>query len=148
MYRVHQRVVHLLLRFLKYSLKMRLTQNAILFINSLFIHFVLITIFSLSWYYLYFLALLISLYSLKNLSSHLEYKIFFPFLFLLFIVINLDIYHEYIFELSLYLNIEHWSIYINSEVMYILTLLHLIVLINLKRFEKIWAIIDEKLFRI
>ncbi len=136
-----------MLIFLKYSHKMRFIKNIIFFINSLVAHFLLISIFCLSWYYLYFLALLISLYFLKNISLNIEYKTFIFLLLLTLILINLDIYHEYIFELSLYLNIEHWSIYINSEVMYVLTLLHLVVLINLKRFEKFWAIIDKILFR-
>jgi len=63
-------------------------------------------------------------------------------------IVNIEIYDEYLFELYLYLDALDKRIYINSEVMYILVVLHLIVLINLKKFENFWAIIDKKLFRI
>ncbi|MFT7003825.1 MAG: hypothetical protein ACJAWW_001177 [Sulfurimonas sp.] len=62
-------------------------------------------------------------------------------------LINTDIYAEYSFELYLYLDALSWSLHINVAVMYALLIVHMLVLINLKQFEKFWAIIDKNLFR-
>jgi hypothetical protein len=64
------------------------------------------------------------------------------------ILINLNIYNEYLFELYLELDAVDKNIYISKEVMYSLITLHTIVLINLKKFESFWVIMDKKLFRI
>lgn len=69
---------------------------------------------------------------------------------LIFVIvsINSEIYDEYLFEIYLYFDAIKDSIFVNNEVKYVLTALHLIVLINLKKFENFWAIIDKKVFRI
>jgi len=61
--------------------------------------------------------------------------------------INQNFYEEIIFELYLYLNIIETIPYIDMEVMYILTVFHLIILSNLKIIENFWDIIDKKLSR-
>jgi hypothetical protein len=59
----------------------------------------------------------------------------------------MNIYDEYMFELYLYFDALDKNIYVNSEVMYVLIALHVIVLINLKKFESFWVIMDKKIFR-
>jgi hypothetical protein len=56
-------------------------------------------------------------------------------------------YEEFMFELYLSLNILDKITYINSEIMYVLTALHIVLLSNLKKFDSFWDIIDEKLLR-
>ncbi|WP_373034894.1 hypothetical protein [Sulfurimonas sp.] len=59
----------------------------------------------------------------------------------------MNIYDEYLFELYLYFDALDKNIHVNSEVMYGLIALHMIVLINLKKFESFWVIMDKKIFR-
>jgi len=64
------------------------------------------------------------------------------------IIINLNIYDELTFELFLYFNVLDRLIYVNSEIMYVLSAIHILVFLNLKKFENIWAIIEQNLSRI
>ena len=121
-------------------------KNSTFFISLLIFHNTLLYFFSSSLYFLYFISLLLFTFLLCRYYKF-SYKKVFLFSAVIIAVINLNIYEEYVFELLFYTGIE-LSFYINSEVMYSLTLLHLIVLGNLKKFESFWAIIDEKLFRI
>jgi hypothetical protein len=73
--------------------------------------------------------------------------IFFLHAAMVLAVINLEIYDELLFELYLWLNILDRVPHINSEIIYALTTVHILFLINLKRFENFWAIIDKKLSR-
>ncbi len=59
--------------------------------------------------------------------------------------INMNIYEEYLFEIYLWLDILSRDIYVDSEVSYILMVFHLIILLNLKKFDSFWDIIDKKL---
>jgi len=125
---------------------MKLLHNSMFFIGALFLHFGLLCLFASAFYFIYFLSLFISLYLLRRYYSYFSSVVFFIFFVLILSLINLDIYDEYIFEVFLWFDIVNKTIYINSEVMYILIILHLLLLINLKRFENFWAIIDKKLF--
>ena len=122
--------------------------NLIFFIYALTLNFVLIYLFALDFYLLYFICFFAFSYLLYKYYNHYAPIPFFLFLTIVVAIINLDIYSEVLFEIFLYLNIVDKSLYVNSEVMYILIALHLLVLINLKKFESFWDIIDKKLFRI
>ena len=119
-------------------------KNIIFFLIALIFNFILLYLFFLDFYVLYFIFLVIFAFSIfKN-----YYYSFFTFSLLsvmVVFIINLKIYDEAIFELLLYLNLLEDSIYVNSEVMYVLILLHYFFLLNLKKFEKFWDIIDSKL---
>ena len=121
-------------------------KNSAFFISLLISHNILLNLFSASFYFSYFISLVCFTFLLCR-HYEFSYKKVFLFSALMIGIINLNIYEEYVFELLLYTQTE-LSFYINSEVMYSLTLLHLIVLGNLKKFESFWTIIDEKLFRI
>ena len=108
----------------------------------------LLHLFALGFYTIYFIVLVSSAYLLHRYYFYFSYIVFFLLFFLAVILINLNIYDEYLFELYLYFDVVDKNIYINKQVMYALIALHLIVLINLKKFENFWDIIDKKLFRI
>ena len=126
---------------------MKLFKNIQFFICLLFLHVELLAVFFFNFYTLYFLNLFIAMYMLKSKYSDFSLKIFFLFASMVLLLINLEIYEDVIFELYLWLNILDEVPYINDEVMYALTFVHILLFINLKKFENIWAIIDEKLFR-
>jgi len=126
---------------------MRFFINSLGFIFLLMLHVELLVVFSLSYYTLYFFNLLVILYLLHfNFSNYLS-NVFFLHVAISLVIINLNIYDEMIFETTLYLNLLESIPYINSEVMYVLSLVHILLFINLKRFENIWAIIDKKFIR-
>ncbi len=125
---------------------MKLRENFLFFIATLILHLGLVSLFALGFYILYFPSLIITLYLLHRYYSYFSLVAFFLYLVIAFAVINLEFYDEYIFELLLYIDAIDRNIYINSEVMYALITLHILLLINLKKFEKFWAIIDKKLF--
>ena len=124
---------------------MKFIKNSIFFIYLLVLHAELISVFSISFYTLYFLNLFIIMYILKDQFSDFPLVIFFLHVSVVLLLINLEIYEEGVFELFLWLNILDRVPNINSEIMYTLTVVHILVLINLKKFESFWVIIDEKL---
>lgn len=87
------------------------------------------------------------MYLLHRKFSDFSFMIFFLHVAMFLAVINLEIYDELLFELYLWLDILDKVPHVNSEVIYALTAVHILLLINLKRFENFWAIIDEKLSR-
>jgi len=87
------------------------------------------------------------MYILKDQFGGFSLAIFFLHAGIVLLLINLEIYEDAIFELFFWLNILDRIPYINGEIMYTLTVVHIILLINLKQFENFWAIIDKKLFR-
>jgi len=92
----------------------------------------------------YFLALFLVLYYLyKNYAF--SYIVFLVYSSLVIVVMSLDIYDKYLFEFYLYTDLISKTTYLDSEIMYILTIVHLIFLINLKKFENFWDIMDKKL---
>jgi hypothetical protein len=127
---------------------MKLTQNIIYFLAALFLHILLLYLFVSSMFSVYFFTLLGASYLLHRYYKYFSYKFFFSLSFLVISLINLDVCDECVFEIYLYFDAVDKRIFINSEVMYVLSALHLIVLINLKKFENFWAIIDKNLFRI
>ena len=62
------------------------------------------------------------------------------------ILINLNIYNEVMFEIFLFFNIVDKILYIDNEVMYVLSIFHLLVFINLKRLGEILGYNKVKLF--
>ncbi len=127
---------------------MKLIYSFTFFVGALILHIGLLYLFAYGFYLLYFLNLFVDAYLLYRYYNHFSIMLFFIFLALVFSIINIDIYDEYVFEFFLYLDAVDRSIYINSEVMYVLVVLHLLLLANLKKFENFWAIIDKKLFGI
>jgi hypothetical protein len=127
---------------------MKLRQNVLYFILALFLHLVLLYLFVLGLYFIYFLALFSVAFLLYKYYTFFSYKVFLPLLFFIIILVNLNIYDEYLFELYLYFDAVDKNLHIQREVMYGLTTLHLLFLTNLKKFDNFWVIIDKKLFRI
>ena len=126
---------------------MKLVQNFLFFVSALILHLGLLHLFVLSFYTLYFVGLFASSYLLHGYNRYFSYIVFSIFLILILGLINLDIYDEYIFEVFLWFDVLDWNVEINSEVMYILMALHLLLLLNLKKFENFWDIIDKKICR-
>lgn len=126
---------------------MGLIEKVLFFTVVLTLHIILLYLFALSFYTIYFIVLFCASYLIYKYYNHFSYKIFFIFSALLIALINMNIYDEYLFELYLYFDALDKNIYVNSEVMYGLIALHMIVLINLKKFESFWVIMDKKIFR-
>lgn len=126
---------------------MKFTQSFVFFIFACVLNFILIYLFALNLYIFYFLALVFFMNILYRYYRFFSHVVFFSFFLLIIIVTNLDAYAEYSFEFLLFFNLLDHNIYINSAVMYILTVVHLVLLSNLKKFEFFWDIIDKKLFR-
>jgi len=125
-----------------------LAQNLIYFLILIVLHLLLLHLFILGYYLLYFVVLFFISYGVYRYFKNISYLVFFSLLAIALFFINTQIYEEMIFESYLYFNATHLRIYISSEVLYALLLLHIIVFTNLKKFEKIWAIINKKIFRI
>ena len=124
---------------------MRIIKKVFFSLFLIAINFGLIASFSLSFYLLYFLCLFFSLYLVHRYQKYFSNKIFLILCFFTFIIVNLIFIEEFYFEILLYMNLYEEKIHINSEVMYLLNTLHLSLLINLKKFDKFWVIIDKKL---
>ena len=112
---------------------MNFIRNILIFILLLALHVELLLIFSSSLYLLYFINLVFVIYLLNRYIKNYPVRILALHVALVFIIINLDIYDKYIFELSLHFNLLGKIIYTNREVMYVLFVVHLLVFINLKR---------------
>ena len=109
------------------------------------IHLFLLSLFSLQYYIIYFLFLIVFSYLISKYYSFVNKKLIFITSLLLIFIINTPIYNELYVEIIVYFDIYAKLIYINSSVMYILGVLHLIVLLNLKKIDTFWDIIDKKL---
>ena len=127
---------------------MKFLYDSLIFIVLIVIHVELLLTFSSGYYLLYFLNLFIVSYILsrKYVLNNIYY--FLLHVAMVLIIINLNIYDELTFELFLYFNVLDRLIYVNSEIMYVLSAIHILVFLNLKKFENIWAIIEQNLSRI
>lgn len=126
---------------------MRLRRKVLFFTALLIFHIILLYLFVLGFYAVYFIALFCASYLVYKYYDYFSYTLFFSLSTFVIVLINMNIYDEYLFELYLYFDALDKNIYVNSEVMYGLIALHMIVLINLKKFESFWVIIDKKIFR-
>ncbi len=126
---------------------MNFLKNSFFLLSLLILHIWLIYLFSMSYYILYFLNLIIILYILEKKSNYLANKIIYIFLLIAFLLTNLEIYDEIIFELFLWFNMIDKIPYIDNTVVYSLVIIHIVLFMNLKKFESFWDIIDKKLFR-
>ena len=125
---------------------MLLKNNLLFFLGTLFFHIILLMLFSIKLYLLYFIVLVISSYITMKKYNYFSKIIFLLLLSLILVLVNTDIYNTVVFDIYLNLNLFTKIVIINREVMYALTILHLLLLLNLKRFEFFWDIIDKKLF--
>jgi len=107
--------------------------NTFIFIILLSLHVELLLIFMSSLYLLYFINLLFALYILNYYVQKYSIIILFLYVAIVLIFVNLNIYTEFVFEIFLSFNIVDKKIYIDNEVMYALSAIHLFVFINLKR---------------
>jgi len=112
---------------------MNFIRNTLLFLILLALHVELLLVFSSSLYFLYFINMLFVLYLLNRYIKNYPLLTLALHVGLVLIIVNLDIYNEYIFEILLYFDFLGKFIHINSEVMYALSIVHLLVFINLKR---------------
>jgi hypothetical protein len=107
-----------------------------MFLISIFlIHLFLLSLFSLKYYLVYFFFIIIFSYLLSKYHSLINKKLIFITSILLIFITNTAIYNELYLETIVYFDIFTYLIYINSEVMYGLSILHLIVLLNLKKID-------------
>jgi len=127
---------------------MKFLYDSLIFIVLIVIHVELLLTFSSGYYLLYFLNLFIVSYILsrKYVLNNIYY--FLLHVAMVLTIINLNIYDELTFELFLYFNVLDRLVYVNSETMYVLSAIHILVFLNLKKFENIWAIIEQNLSRI
>lgn len=124
---------------------MPLLKSTIFFVIALVFHFALLCLFSLDLYVLYFFSLVIFTYLLYKKYQYFSFLLVSLFSILVIILINIELYKTLTFEFFLYYDFTKESIYINSEVMYVLILFHYLFLVNLKKFENFWDIIDSRL---
>lgn len=124
-----------------------LAQNLLYFLALFILHLIMLHLFVLEYFTLYFVLAILIFYGIYKFIKHISYVIFFSLLLVVIAIINTQIYEEIVFEAYLHFNATHLRAYVSSEVFYALLTIHIIVLINLKKFEKIWAIMDKKLFR-
>lgn len=124
---------------------MRFFKNLVFYVFTLFMHFLLLYLFANTYYLLYFILIFLSSYILHTYYRYFNSFIFLASLFLIVLLVNLDSYDEFIFDFFLKFNLLSRTTYLNNELIYILTTLHTIILLNLKKFESFWDIIDEKL---
>ena len=118
--------------------------KSLFFLVASMSNLVLLFLFCSNYFVMYFLALFLVLYYLyKNYAF--SYISFLVYSSLVIVVMNLDIYDKYLFEFYLHTDLISKTTYLDSEIMYILTIVHLIFLINLKKFENFWDIMDKKL---
>lgn len=127
---------------------MKILKNSIFFLCALVLHVELLFVFSSTLYLLYFINLFIAMYILHKVYIGFSSIIFLLYSSLFIVLINLHVYEEYIFEFYLFIDVITQVPFINSEVMYALIAVHLLLLFNLKKFDSFWVIIDKKLFRI
>jgi len=118
-------------------------KSVIFFIALITVHLELLFIFVSKLYALYFILLLITGYLFLKKYNYFSYKIFFLGLFVLVTLSSKAYFGDIIFDLSLYLNILNSLPYVNDEVMYILSVIHILILMNLKKIENFWDIIDK-----
>ncbi|EQB39970.1 hypothetical protein M947_02815 [Sulfurimonas hongkongensis] len=130
------------LKFMK-----NLVQNFIYFFILVALHMLLLHLFVLGYYPLYFVLLFFISYGIYRYFKNISYLTLLTLLTVVLFFINTQIYEEMVFESYLYFNATHLKIFIDNEVLYALLLLHVIVFINLKKFDKIWDIIDKFFFR-
>ncbi len=114
---------------------MLLFKNTIFFAVALIFHNILLYFFFVDFYALYFISLVVFGYFLYKYYAHFSLLVFSFISIFCIVIINLNIYKEFIFEVTLYFDLIKESIYVNSEVMYILLLLHYFLLLNLKKFD-------------
>lgn len=126
---------------------MNFMNKSLFFVFALLLHVELIFIFSFNFYVLYFINLFIVMYILHRKFNDFSLLLFSIYTVVILFIVNLNIYDELLFELCIFLNILDKAPFINSEVMYALSIVHVLLLLNLKRFEIFWAIIDKKIFR-
>jgi len=112
-------------------------QNFIYFLILITLHLFLLHLFILGYYLLYFVVLFFISYGIYKYFKNISYLVLFSLLAIVLFFINTQIYEEMVFESYLYFNATHLRIFVNSEVLYALLILHVIVFINLKKFEKI-----------
>lgn len=86
-------------------------------------NFILIEIFATTYYFLYFIALLISLY-----IFNFKIKTYQVVLFILCLYIAFNFLEEYIFEFFLYFNIFNYYIYLEQQTAIVLSAIHIILL--------------------
>ena len=125
---------------------MNYIRNTLIFLFLMALHVELLFIFSASLYLLYFINLVFVLYLLNRYIKDYPMITLALHVALILIIINLNIYDEYIFEVLLHFDILGKLTYINSEVMYALSIVHLLVFINLKRLGEILGYNKVKLF--
>ncbi len=125
---------------------MKILNSSLFFIYALVLHVELIFVFFFDFYIFYFLNLFFVMFFLHYKIADFSPKLFFLYTLLVLLITKLNIYDEVMFEISLFLDILDKVPYMNSEVMYALTLVHLLLLLNLKKFENFWVIMDKKLF--
>ena len=108
-------------------------KNTLIFMILTALHVELLWLFSSSFYLLYFVNILLILYFLHRYFDNYPLIYLALYIPLILVMINSDIYDEYLFEFLLNFNLFKRYIYVNSEVMYVLSIVHLLVFINLKR---------------
>lgn len=125
---------------------MKILNSTLFFIYALVLHVGLIFVFFFEFYIFYFLCLFFVIFFLHYKISDLSPLLFLFYTFLIFLLTSLNAYDEVMFEIIIFLDILGKFPYMNSEVMYALSLVHLLLLLNLKKFENFWVIMDKKLF--
>ncbi len=108
-------------------------KNTLIFMILIALHVELLWLFSSSFYLLYFVNILLVLYFLYRYLDNYPLIYLAIYIPLVVVMINSDIYDEYLFDFLLNFNFLKRYIYVNSGVVYTLSIVHLLVFINLKR---------------
>ncbi|PHS58122.1 MAG: hypothetical protein COB17_03770 [Sulfurimonas sp.] len=120
-------------------------KKVLFFILTLIFHLILLFVFEFQLYLLYFILLIFFGFLLFKIFNNFSIKLFCLGFIMVVIFINQIYFKEMLFDFYLYLNIENKLPYINEKIMYILSIVHPLVLINLKKLDKFWDIMGKKL---
>jgi hypothetical protein len=99
-------------------------------------HFILLYIFSLNLDILYFISLVFFAYLLHLGYRYFSLKMLLIFIMFCFVFSQTHLYEQMIFKIYFNLDLFDKVVYIDNEVNYILSFLHLLILVSLKRFYK------------
>jgi hypothetical protein len=117
---------------------MKILKEIFIYILLLCLHVELLAFFALSYYFIYFINLFLVIFMLMKFRFfEISRGIFLLLSLVSIILVNTKIYDKTLFELFLSFDLIDKQIFIDSVVMYVLSLIHILVFINLKRLREI-----------
>ena len=123
---------------------MKYFKNTLQFVFMFLIHLVLVFLFSLNLYIFYFVVLALITYFFNLYFRQVPLLMFIIYALSSVFILNTEVYEDLFFEISLYFGLVGKLYYIYDEVIYALSVFHILVFINLKKIENIWDIMLQE----